>query len=276
MQAEALKTGVFNAALRIFREKDKSWRWIRHCSFAVDNQWHQKENFNGFLWDITDEMRARAEADLQSERLRRLSYRLYQQEERQWRSIAGVMHDRIGQGLSLLRFSLARETRGKPEDCALRKCLDMVDLVIREARALTAGVYPGSLHNAGLAETLGWLCSEGPDFAGLDIRFESDVGHLELDKDMAIFLYRAANELLSNCKKHSGVGRVSMSLFENGEGLCLRVTDDGRGFTYDDHQTDIAGFGLFSIREKLRYFGGRLDVVRSPGNGTDIMIILPF
>ncbi len=276
MQAEALETGVFNAALRIFQEKDNSWRWMRHYSFAVDNERHEKEQFNGFLWDVTDEVQARSEADRQGDRLRRLSYRLYQEEERQWQSIAGAMHDKVGQSLSLLRFILVREGKTSPGDSALTQRLELVDQVIKETRALTAGIYPNSLHEAGLVKTLEWLCCRGPDFSGLDIRFEADVGHLDLDKDMAIFLYRAAMELLNNSKKNSGARQVCLSLFENNEGLCLRVTDDGLGFAYGGDQDDMAGFGLFSIREKLRYFDGSLDVVSSPGNGADITITLPL
>ena len=112
---------------------------------------------------------------------------------------------------------------------------------------------------------------------GIKVQFNTSSEHEDLDSDIAIFLYRAAAELLTNCMKHSGAKSVSLSLFENGEGLCMRVADDGRGFAYDDgDQAGLAGFGLFSIREKLLYLEGRLDIKTAPGAGAEITVFIPY
>ena len=171
----------------------------------------------------------------------------------------------------MLRFSLAREAKTAPQGSLLHQCLTIIDQIVEETRTLTSALYPNILRQAGLVEALRWLCSLGPEFMGIKVQFNTSSEHEDLDSDIAIFLYRAAAELLTNCMKHSGAKSVSLSLFENGEGLCMRVADDGRGFAYDDgDQAGLAGFGLFSIREKLLYLEGRLDIKTAPGAGAEI------
>jgi signal transduction histidine kinase len=55
------------------------------------------------------------------------------------------------------------------------------------------------------------------------------------------------------------------------------VEDDGRGF--DPEALKSAGvndsFGLFNIREKVKYLGGEMDVKSSPGAGTTVVLVFP-
>jgi two-component system sensor histidine kinase UhpB len=60
------------------------------------------------------------------------------------------------------------------------------------------------------------------------------------------------------------------------EQLVIRVSDSGRGFdlaTFEanDHQ----GFGLYHVRERLKFFGGRLEIATAPGAGTRLTIYAP-
>ncbi len=275
-QMEALRTGVFRLDARLFQNEDGSWRWVRMYAFATPNEKNEKDVFNGFVWDVTAEKRARQEAEQKSKRLRRLSYQLFQEEERQRKNIAGVLHDKIGQSLSLLRFSLAREAKTETQGSALHQCLTILDQIIAETRTLTTELYPNILRQAGLVEALRWLCSMGHEVMGIDIQFDTNSEHKDLDNDIAIFLYRTASELLTNCMKHSGAARVSLSLFEGREGLCMKMSDNGRGFVYNDEKANPGGFGLFSIREKLIYLEGRLDIETAPGAGTEITVSVPY
>ena len=61
--------------------------------------------------------------------------------------------------------------------------------------------------------------------------------------------------------------------------IVIIVEDDGVGF--DTHKRlsfvgDGSGFGLFSIRERLSYFKGSLEVTSSPGNGSKVMLKAPL
>lgn len=52
-------------------------------------------------------------------------------------------------------------------------------------------------------------------------------------------------------------------LQSRGDELILTVEDDGRGFgaySAAAQHYESGGYGLFSIRERLRLYGGRLDI----------------
>jgi signal transduction histidine kinase len=67
---------------------------------------------------------------------------------------------------------------------------------------------------------------------------------------------------------------VSVEL-ENGNGLRLRVEDDGRGFSVDAAPRRGSGLGLVSMRERAEALGGRLTVASRPGEGTSVELVLP-
>ncbi|MCD6163728.1 MAG: hypothetical protein J7K40_15110 [candidate division Zixibacteria bacterium] len=57
------------------------------------------------------------------------------------------------------------------------------------------------------------------------------------------------------------------------------VSDDGRGFNTTSFENSLSAdccFGLFSIRERLSYIGGSLNIDSTPGQGTRISISTPY
>jgi signal transduction histidine kinase len=63
-----------------------------------------------------------------------------------------------------------------------------------------------------------------------------------------------------------------------GNGYVLEVEDKGQGFdtgTLASLPSRRGGFGLFSIRERLKMIGGHIDVRSTPGAGTLVRITTP-
>ncbi len=76
-------------------------------------------------------------------------------------------------------------------------------------------------------------------------------------------LYRAAQEGLTNVRRHADATRATVSVHCDPTGArLLVVTDDGRGFTPEQE-----GFGLRGMRERLRLVGGSMSVESTPGCG---------
>jgi signal transduction histidine kinase len=61
----------------------------------------------------------------------------------------------------------------------------------------------------------------------------------------------------------------------NGNGIRLRVTDDGVGFDPSAVRKAGHGFGLTSIEERARQLGGSVRIDSSPLGGTAIDVVLP-
>lgn len=101
--------------------------------------------------------------------------------------------------------------------------------------------------------------------------------------EVAVALYRVAQEALTNVRKHGRASRVEVTLAEEGGVLRLRVLDDGKGFDVaaatEKLPTEAQGrtrhFGLRSMSERARLVGGRLTVRSVPGQGTVVEARVP-
>jgi signal transduction histidine kinase len=84
-------------------------------------------------------------------------------------------------------------------------------------------------------------------------------------------------ELLVNVAKHAGVHRARVRIRRKGEHIIIRVEYQGVGFDskviYDPKKPH--GLGLFSIRERLDYLGGSMEIHSSIGKKTAIALTRP-
>jgi len=54
-----------------------------------------------------------------------------------------------------------------------------------------------------------------------------------------------------------------------GQRMELTVSDDGRGFTFDEAE---GGLGIAGMRERALLVGGEVDVESRPGTGTTVRL----
>ncbi len=92
-----------------------------------------------------------------------------------------------------------------------------------------------------------------------------------LDSAQETFLFRAVRELLTNVAKHAQAKHVQVVVKTEDGRFVLRVADDGIGFEVSN-LTEVAGFSLFSIAERVSNQGGKMEVTSSPGQGTMVAI----
>ena len=91
--------------------------------------------------------------------------------------------------------------------------------------------------------------------------------------------YRCTAELLANIAKHASASITEVSTSRDGESLLVVVTDNGSGFELSKLQRAPAssvGFGLFSIRERMRALDGDFRLESRPGQGTKATLRLPL
>jgi signal transduction histidine kinase len=195
------------------------------------------------------------------------------------RNLAADLHDNIGQLLSLTHVTLGSINLGDPE-AANRKLQDVQQLVARsigELRQLSRIIHGEMVLKDGLAAAIaqeaGWIERNGY----YKVSFVNDTDTLEYshaDKDL--FLYRLLQEALHNAVKHSGADRLGITLRYSGDNLMLRVTDNGHGFDYPDHQSDRSGgMGLANMRKRVDLLEGTL-AIDSLNTGTSITIHIPY
>jgi len=94
-----------------------------------------------------------------------------------------------------------------------------------------------------------------------------------------VLLFQCVQKLLFNVVKHAHVENVTLTVQTFPESLWLAVEDGGQGFAvrFSGGETPRhEGFGLHSVEQRLRAFGGVLRVISAPGNGTRVTIEVPL
>lgn len=67
-----------------------------------------------------------------------------------------------------------------------------------------------------------------------------------------------------------------MEVVSDSERVRIVVFDPGKGYDPSDKMKNDSGFGLFSIRERLTYMGGRFEIQTAPGKGTRTILEIPL
>jgi len=95
--------------------------------------------------------------------------------------------------------------------------------------------------------------------------------------ELALALFRIAQEALNNAGKHSKATMAALDLAREGADLLLTVSDNGIGFTPGGKRQPAGrGIGLGSMRERAELAGGSFEFYSKPGAGTRICVRVPF
>ena len=210
-------------------------------------------------------------------RLRRLASEVVLAEERERRRIAGDIHDGLGDELSLARIKAAELAEAYPADLRLAELKQLLERCAADARALTFALAPPVLHELGLHAALEWLVERRNVRSGVQMSFSGGEEPADLTEAERILCYRSVSELLRNVVKHAGARSVAVTARSRAEVYEIEVLDDGHGFDVDAalSHAEGTGFGLFSVRERLRHLGGRLLVHSTLGAGSRVTMRLP-
>ncbi|MBK6766247.1 MAG: sensor histidine kinase [bacterium] len=212
--------------------------------------------------------------------LRRLAAELSLAEARKDREIATLLHDKVIQEFAFMKLQ-AQKFRGDAVFCGFEHRFDeiiaLLERAIQQTRKLTFDISSPILYELGLAAALEWLAEHFEQRHNLAVEVAALRTIPPLSEAINVTLYRSAQELLTNCVKYAQARSVVIEVQSRENQLVLIVRDDGAGFDSSilDKPAIGAGFGLFSIRERLGYFGGALTVESSPGVGTAVTLSVP-
>jgi signal transduction histidine kinase len=135
-------------------------------------------------------------------------------------------------------------------------------------------LHPSILDDLGLQVALRSYVSELSKRDGLAIKFAARGVPEWLSPDVALPLYRIAQEALRNVVKHARATRASVTLEKIKGGIRLSVRDYGVG--YDPEAVKgKRGLGLVSIEERVRLLSGQLAITSRPGDGTQVDVTIP-
>lgn len=215
------------------------------------------------------------------EDLRKLTARLTIVEEKTRRSLATVLHDRIGYSMVKMANSLRRIEEIQHDEDSKRDVKDVVqemEKLIKEVRTFTFEISPTLLYEVGIEAALEALSEDM--FTKENINYSINLSGKDKDiaEDIKILLFHMVRELFVNIIKHAKASEVKVRLRRGSKKYQIIVEDNGVGFCPSEENDfrDLPGMGLFSIRERLTTLGGQISIVSEPDKGTIVSIIAPL
>lgn len=221
--------------------------------------------------DITERKRA-------EEAVRVLAGKLLTAQEAERSRIAREMHDDLTQRIAVLAIE-AGKLEQESGDCAslAGKLQDMKAQLIRlseDVHALSRQLHPSILDDLGLADALRSECASFSQREGIAIRYTPQKIPATIPREVALCLYRIAQEALRNIAKHSTAREARVALTADDDSILLSIQDAGVGFCADQPHGKF-GLGLASMEERVRLIDGELTIRSEPGEGTLVEVWAP-
>ncbi|MGH9354894.1 MAG: PAS domain S-box protein [Terriglobia bacterium] len=245
------------------------------------------EKSNG---DLTNEIAERVAAERQlhesQKSLQQLSGQLLRLQDEERRRLALELHDGAAQLITALSLNLAlvshsAELLDERAQGALAECASLAEQCSSEIRTLSYLMHPPALDGQGLGPAIKWFSQGFARRSGIATEVEITTTPGRLSPDAEIALFRIVQESLTNVHRHAGSPSALVHLTQRQGEIILEIRDSGRGLPPEllqDLETapSALGVGICGMRERLRQFGGRLEIESSAGLGSCVRAVLPL
>jgi signal transduction histidine kinase len=192
--------------------------------------------------------------------------------------IGADLHDGLGQeltGLSYLLQGLATRSRREAPTLSddLRNISQLASSSVASVRDLAHGMLPLPLREGDFNRALRELARTTKRAFGVPVRTRFAGGKTRPPTGrVAEYLYRIAQEAITNAIKHGKARHISISVHSSATKTVFAVSDDGIGF---DVSRVSAGMGLRIMRYRARMLGGLVDIQRARSGGARVLCVVP-
>jgi signal transduction histidine kinase len=180
--------------------------------------------------------------------------------------LARDLHDGLGSLLTAVKLNLGGLNQGaimnNDDVVQFHKALDLLDESMGELRRVAHHLMPESLSRCGLKVALSDFCDNIPT-----VTFSWYGNETRLDSNLEVMIYRVVQELVNNALKHSDASHILVQIIQEEDRIAFTVQDDGKGF---DPALATEGMGIQNTRDRIKSFGGTMDIVSAIGEGTEI------
>lgn len=205
------------------------------------------------------------------------------------RKIGRELHDGLGQmltGIRMLSEALAKRLKANalPGADEVQEITDMIREADEYARTLSRGMVVVDVEKNGLSVALENLAKRVSHLTGVKVDF-MDTGRTEVEHhNMALHLYRIAQEGVNNAIRHGHASDVQIRLSSNPEHTSLIVEDNGDGFdgkpqnVLESSSSDgpcKQGVGMHIMKHRAHVMGGILEIDRTENGVTRLRCVVP-
>jgi len=209
---------------------------------------------------------------------KQLQRRIAELSDQERQQIGLDLHDSLGghlAGTAMQAKALARrlQTLAIPEASLAEEVMQSVNQAVSQARSVARGLCPVGLQALGLRSGLEALAASMKSLFRVSCELEAQEEVALRDEQVAMHLYRIAQEAVNNAIRHARARHIRIRLAQTPTGLSLQVVDDGRGLP--KKQTKKGGMGLHTMRFRAEMIGAHLEITPGEPKGTVVSLWLP-
>jgi PAS domain S-box-containing protein len=236
--------------------------------------------------EISERKVAEEKLAISAKSLRELSFHLLRTQDEERKRIGRDLHDSLGQYLAALKMNLDTLQISLIENPAngageqLDRCVRLAEDSLSEMRTISYLLYPPMLEEVGLTSAIRWYLDGFSKRSQIETTFEVSPGFGRIAPELELALFRILQEGLTNVHRHSGSKTANVRLFQADGMAILEVEDRGKGLPLkilqqaNDEWLASAGVGLRGMTERMRQFGGNLEIA-STANRTVVTASVP-
>ncbi|QBD80751.1 sensor histidine kinase [Ktedonosporobacter rubrisoli] len=178
--------------------------------------------------------------------------------------LARDIHDTLGHYLTIISIQLETISKLQERDQAraiveVEEAKRVAAQCMQEVRHAVAALRPRSTASLNIPEALSQLGNEfrlvTPE---IDLTLDLETTLPALSAELQLAFYRAAQEALTNVRKHAQASKVLVRLRYEDEILELVIRDNGQGSLPAPGREQSSGFGLIGLRERIELLGGEV------------------
>jgi signal transduction histidine kinase len=191
--------------------------------------------------------------------------------------LAREIHDGLAQHLwfAKLKFERLAGTLSEADQPLAAEVTQALDTAIMEAREALVTMRASLAEDVPFADMLARTIDDFEDRSGLRVEATQSTGlPATLPPRVQVELLRIVSEALTNVRKHADATMVRIAAEVSDGELLITVTDNGRGFSYDEALDQ--GLGLRGMHERARLIGGSLLVRSELSGGSTIEVRTPL
>jgi signal transduction histidine kinase len=189
--------------------------------------------------------------------------------------LAREIHDNLGHTLTTVNVQIEAAKvimDSKPDRAldAMNKAQELTQKGLKRVRESVAALRESPVSNRSLSEAIASLIKEAQS-SGIVTEFKINGEPQALEHKVALALYRATQEGLTNVRRHARASRVDILLDFQPSEVRLEVKDNGVGA-----EETSGGFGLLGIRERMQLLGGKIEISSGIGKGFCLTASVPL
>jgi|GEM_PF-3581523 len=216
-------------------------------------------------------IKSKKDMELMNLKLRRLTERLLQSQERERKEISREIHDNLGQPLAILKWAihgLKSSEKGK-----VNQIDDMIKDLHQSIHDISSGIRPSILNKAGLIAALTWLGENFENRSSIKCNVICNTQIEPISDELTTALFRVVQEALTNVVKHAEASEVKITISAHGEAYVLEVEDNGRGIE-NQNTEGIDCLGILGMNERLHPYRGDVILVNLPESGAMLRVLI--